>query len=181
MRQTVVPTSGHGSSSPSDVPELEVLDEVSCLQLLCHHNLGRIAFVHESWPIILPVNYVYEEPHLIIRTGLGAKLESAPLNAAAFEVDGLDPSGDGAWSVLAQGPALDITESRDELSARLRSLPLVPMAPGEHRHTLRMTAMFISGRRFGGVDHADRDRSERAIPARRPHRSRTPVRAGRSW
>jgi hypothetical protein len=64
-----------------------------------------MAFGHETWPLILPVNYVYDDPHVIVRT--------------------------------------------DAESVRLRSLPITSVAPGDHTHALRITAVRLSGRAVG--------------------------------
>jgi hypothetical protein len=68
---------------------------------------------------------------------------------AAFEIDDADRDGAWGWSVVAQGPAFDVTESLDEFSALLRSLPVEPWAPGVKEHWLKLTATRLSGRRFG--------------------------------
>jgi uncharacterized protein len=132
-----------------DGEDLEVLDRQECLRLLVGHHFGRIAFSGLSWPVILPVNYIFEDPSLIIRTAPGEKLEFVPMSAVAFEVDDADPAGASGWSVLVQGPAFDITESADEYSARLRTLDVTPWAPGRRDHWLKISAVEVSGRRFG--------------------------------
>jgi uncharacterized protein len=134
---------------PHEEEELEVLEPAECLRLLGVHHFGRISFGGPAWPVILPVNYIFEEPNLVIRTAPGDKLEFAPMAGVAFEVDEADPAGQWGWSVLVQGPALDISESADTYSARLRSLALTPWAPGRRDHWLKITAIEVSGRRFG--------------------------------
>lgn len=130
---------------------LDVLDEPTCIRLLAAHRFGRIAFAHESWPLILPVNYVYDEPSVVVRTGPGAKLESAPMTAVAFEIDDVDPKGRWGWSVVVQGPAFDITDALDQYSEHARTLAVEPWAPGERAHWLKISARHISGRRFGEI------------------------------
>ena len=130
---------------------LEVLDDAECTRLLQSQSVGRLVFAHDDWPVVLPVNFVYDAPTIVIRTGEGAKLEDAPMTAVAFEVDDIDPEGTWGWSVLAQGPAFDITSATDERSARLRELPLRAWAPGVHDHWLTVTALTLTGRRFGPV------------------------------
>jgi nitroimidazol reductase NimA-like FMN-containing flavoprotein (pyridoxamine 5'-phosphate oxidase superfamily) len=131
--------------------DLEILDREECLHLLGTHHFGRIAFYGASWPVILPVNYVFDEPSLMIRTAPGEKLEFVPMTVVAFEVDDADPAGSWGWSVLVQGPAFDITESTDVYSARLRSLEVTPWAPGRRDHWLKLSAVTVTGRRFGQV------------------------------
>ena len=141
---------------PHDAPagELQILSEPECLALLHDRHFGRLGFLSDGWPVILPVNYSFEEPSIVVRTGLGAKLDDTPLTMVAFEVDEADPAGAWGWSVLAQGPAFDISDSIDQYSEALRHLPVVPHAPGEKQHWLKITARRVSGRRFGEVPTA---------------------------
>jgi nitroimidazol reductase NimA-like FMN-containing flavoprotein (pyridoxamine 5'-phosphate oxidase superfamily) len=143
-RETLEPVESSGAST-----DLEILEREECLRLLGDHHFGRIAFLGTSWPVILPVNYLFDEPSLLIRTGPGDKLDFAPMAGVAFEVDDADPAGAWGWSVLAQGPAFDITESTDAYSERLRSLAVSPWAPGRRDHWLKISVVSVSGRRFG--------------------------------
>jgi len=138
---------------PGEGPDdLDVLDDQECLALLAGHHLGRLGFVSaDGWPVILPVNYGFEEPSIVVRTGAGTKLDDIPLTMVAFEVDAADPGGAWGWSVLVQGPAFDITDSVDEYSDSLRHLPVDPRAPGDRPHWLKVSARRLSGRRFGEV------------------------------
>lgn len=129
-------------------PGLEVLSSEECTRLLADHHLGRLAFWSGDLPLILPVNYVFDRPNIVIRTGPGAKLEETPLRMVAFEIDDADRDGRWGWSVVAQGPAFDITGSIDEHSELLRTLPVEPWAPGAKQHWLKVTAVRVSGRRF---------------------------------
>jgi nitroimidazol reductase NimA-like FMN-containing flavoprotein (pyridoxamine 5'-phosphate oxidase superfamily) len=131
--------------------ELETLTDRECVELLTANHFGRIAFALDGAPMILPVNYVYAEPSVVIRTGPGTKLASTPQTIVAFEIDDADAAGAWGWSVVIQGPAFDITDSIDEYSAAIRKLPVVSYAPGERMHWLKIGAREISGRRFGTV------------------------------
>lgn len=139
--------------APGERPaEMAVLGDEECLALLARHSFGRLGFVtDDGWPVILPVNYAFAEPSIVVRTGAGAKLDDMPLTLVAFEVDAADPAGAWGWSVLAQGPAFDITDSLDEYSDALRHLPVDPRAPGDKPHWLKISARRISGRRFGEI------------------------------
>jgi len=130
---------------------LESLSSPDMSELLRNHQFGRFVFAYDGWPVVTPVNYVFEDPTIVIRTDLGAKLSAAPFQAVAFEIDDADPSGHWGWSVLAQGPAFDITSAFDDRSQRLRELSVKPWAPGVHDHWLTLTAVRLSGRRFGNV------------------------------
>lgn len=133
------------------VLEFVELDAEQSLRLLRSHHLGRVAFAHESWPVIVPVNYAFDEPTIVIRTSPGAKVTSAPFHMVAFEIDDSDPEGRWGWSVLAQGPVFEITESLDDRSVFLRSLVVTPAAPGRRDHWLAISALHVSGRAFGEI------------------------------
>ena len=128
---------------------LDVLSTEECLELLAAHCFGRVAFAAAGVPLILPVNYVFQEPDIVVLTAPGTKLTDIPLTIVAFEIDAADPDGGWGWSVVVQGPAFDITDSPDEHSSALRRLPVEPWAPGDRRHWLRITAATVQGRRFG--------------------------------
>jgi uncharacterized protein len=151
-------TTGNPTHEMPDV-ELEFieLDSAQSLRLLRSHHLGRVAFAHESWPVILPVNYAFDEPTIVIRTSPGAKVTSAPFHMAAFEVDDSDPAGRWGWSVLAQGPVFEITDSLDDRSVFLRSLLVTPAAPGRRDRWLAISALHLSGRAFGEIPNLGAD------------------------
>ena len=137
---------------PDDRPAtMQTLTTEQCLELLQRHHFGRLGFVSEGSPVILPVNYVFEEPSIVIRTGAGAKLDDTPLTMVAFEIDEADPAGAWGWSVVVKGPAFDISDSIDQYSAALRELRVDPRAPGDKPNWLKVTARDVSGRRFGEV------------------------------
>ena len=100
--------------------ELLELDAAQILELLRTHTFGRMVFAHESWPVILPVNYAFADPKIVIRTGPAqswqALRSTPPLLKSTMRIR---RAGWG-WSVLVQGPAFEITlRGRDEHSRRL--------------------------------------------------------------
>ena len=126
---------------------LEVIPEWECSRLLQTRQIGRLAFVVRSQPLVLPVNYTVDDGTIVLRTGLGAKLANAPLAKVAFEVDEIDETSREGWSVLVQGVGQDITTSIDPCSERLRSLAPRPWAGGAREHYIRVVPREISGRR----------------------------------
>ena len=113
------------------------LSREECHTLLGGRHLGRLAFVDDKWPVILPVNYVLDDASVIFRTDEGSKLDAAVRGApVAFEVDGVNEIEQTGWSVLARGHAEEVTDP-DQLD-RLRRLPLVPWAPGAKAHYVRI-------------------------------------------
>ena len=128
---------------------LTVLSIDDCMRLLSSHlpRVGRIGFAADDKPVILPVNYVFQEGTVVFRTDPGAKLSAAAVGEqVAFEVDAIDVDWREGWSVLVQGRAEEVLDG-DELE-RLQSLPLHPWAPGSKASYVRIMTTEISGRRI---------------------------------
>lgn len=96
---------------------LQPLSQETCLQRLREGSVGRIAFVIDGDPVILPVNYRLVEPSsgplLAVRTGLDTVIHDAP-NSVAFEIDAIDPAHHEGWSVLVRGELLHATPTSAE-------------------------------------------------------------------
>src|SRR5881227_1295744 len=96
--------------------QLHVIPPWECLGLLQTRRVGRLGFTIGNQPIVLPVNYAVDNGTIILRTGDGAKLTSAPLTKVAFEVDDIDNEAREGWSVVVQGVAQGITSGIDPYS-----------------------------------------------------------------
>ena len=125
------------------------LTEQECLLLLGSVPVGRVAFVVNGPPLVLPVNFTAMGHEVVMQTSETSALALAARagRMASFEVDDIDEPSRLGWSVLCQGPlhALD----RDEAS-RHSSDTLAASWFGDDRRTvvtLRPTS--ISGRRIG--------------------------------
>lgn len=95
---------------------LEVLGADECLQLLGSQPVGRLAFLHEGGPMILPVNFVPSHGGVAFRTADGSKLDVAIMGRpVAFEVDGFDAEGRTGWSVVVQGVA-ELVEDEERVA-----------------------------------------------------------------
>ena len=129
--------------------QLHPISDAECLELLAEHTFGRIAIVLPDGPTIIPVNYAFIAPSIVIRTAPGSKLANAPLTMVAFEIDEVSPDHTSGWSVVARGHAFDITNAIDEYSENLRALPFHPWLAGEKAHVLKINVHVLSGRRFG--------------------------------
>ncbi len=140
---------------------MQELTRTDCFELLARQNLGRLAFVDDLGPIVVPVNYVLDRHMLVIRTDEGTKLNAAVHGAkVAFEIDGTDPAGAGGWSVLVRGEATAVTDPA-ELEV-LRKLPVRPLAPGPKTHYIRVMPALLSGRRIVARDEDEAGQWERA-------------------
>jgi nitroimidazol reductase NimA-like FMN-containing flavoprotein (pyridoxamine 5'-phosphate oxidase superfamily) len=123
-----------------------------CASLLASSMLGRLGVIVDGQPEIFPVNYVYDQvtDSVAFSTSPGTKLYVA-LNSpsVAFEVDNVDPDGEGGWSVLVVGKAQVITDSEDV--ARMASERCVRWGAGESLTWVRIAPSKVTGRRIDGT------------------------------
>ena len=125
----------------------EVLDEATCWSLLGGAAVGRLAVSIANRPDIFPVNHVVEGAAIVFRTAEGTKLAAAVLgHGVAYEVDGYDPEGGTAWSVVVHGTAHEIETVEDLLAAE--DLPLFPWHASAKPRWVRIVPDRVSGRRF---------------------------------
>lgn len=112
--------------------------------LLARHSVGRFAYVaRQGVPDVVPVNYVWRDGAVLIRSGPGPKLQAAQRGErVAFEVDELDVDRHTGISVVVTGRA-DVDHSRPD------EADLEPWASGPRRHLIRITPSRVDGRRIG--------------------------------
>ena len=128
---------------------MTVLSVDECMRLLTTHlpRIGRVGFVADGKPVILPVNYVFFEGSVIFRTDAGAKLSAAAGGEyVAFEVDEVDLAWREGWSIVVQGRAEEVLDPVEV--ERLDALPLRPWGPGDKPSFVRIMSTEISGRRI---------------------------------
>jgi uncharacterized protein len=124
---------------------MDDLDDEVCWKLIARQQIGRIGFVDDEGPLVLPVNHTVAERTIVIRTGRSSLRETLHDGApVAFEVDWTDSVGETGWSVLARGRAFGITNPTEE--AALARLPLQPWAPGERDQWIRIVPDAMTGR-----------------------------------
>jgi uncharacterized protein len=116
-----------------------------CRDLMGSMSVGRVAFVDEDGPVVLPVNYVLDGEAVLFRTSpantIGRHLDSATV---AFEVDEFDDYTQSGWSVVLRGVATFVMD--DEL-ARDQRRP-VSWADGARSLVIRIAPVSVSGRRL---------------------------------
>ena len=123
----------------------EVLTEVECRELLGAKGVGRIGFVMNDGPRVVPVNYVVHEGDVLFRTAPYNELASSVRGQqVAFEVDELDDFLQAGWSVLVVGVATFVPG--DELHPERLKRP-EPWAEGGRPLHVRIATTRISGRR----------------------------------
>ena len=126
---------------------LEVLSRDACLRLLATATLGRVGVSSGALPSVLPVNFRFDGRQILIRTGVGTKLDAAVQNAVvAFEVDEIDPVAHTGWSVLVTGVARELTDSGELTRAQVP--PLARWAPGGEDRVVAISTELVSGRRI---------------------------------
>ncbi len=127
---------------------LEVLSYDECRRLLSAESVGRVGFIQDGSPVILPVNYVLHGGTVVFRSGRGSKLESALMSRpVCVEIDSWDVMEHTGWSVLAKGIAEHVIDS-DEID-RLEQLPVRPWTRPDVRHEwIRVMIEELSGRRI---------------------------------
>lgn len=109
------------SDSSLDHQGLEVLPPEECWKLIGSSPVGRISFVDEGSPMILPVNHAVVGHRVVFRTARGTLLHEALMGRpVAFEVDGFDEAERSGWSVVLRGLAglADDEDSLDGLGLR---------------------------------------------------------------
>ena len=100
-----------------------------------------------SWPLVLPMNFAFDGNAVYFRTAAGSKLAAAARSQrVTFQIDHVYEVWEEGWSLLAFGH-LRVVDDPAEL-ARVRHLPLRPLAGGDKPHYLRLEILDLSGRRI---------------------------------
>ena len=124
---------------------IDDLEREVCWQLLDGAVLGRVGFVMERHPKVLPVNHCVDERTIVFRTEIGGSLHALGDGAmVAFEVDGANSDAQTGWSVVVEGRVLGISDPGE--LRRVARLPVHPWAPGERDHWMRLIPTSVTGR-----------------------------------
>ena len=135
-----------GDREPPDHQAI-TLNRSECNELLRANHVGRLGFVNDGWPTILPVNYVLDGDDIIIRTDSGTKFASVRHGAeVSFELDHIDSLYRSGWSVLVHGYATEVVDD-DELE-HLRGLGLRAWHQGVKPFWIRIAPVLVTGRRL---------------------------------
>ncbi len=130
---------------------LELLTEEEALALLATTTVGRVGITIAAMPAIFPVNYRLVDGDIVFRTAPGSKLSAAVAGAVvAFEIDHHDPADRSGWSVLAVGRSEVAGGDADVagFEARVEEAGLNPYVDGVRPALVRITPVFVSGRRI---------------------------------
>jgi len=123
------------------------LTEAECFEFLERQRIGRLAFVADGWPVVLPMNYALEGRDVLVRSDSGSKLDAIADDATvSFEVDEFDRLYQSGRSVLVHARAHEVgAKERAGLAATsgLRS-----WADGAKVHWIRLVPVQVTGRRL---------------------------------
>ena len=140
------PVTGILHAMDFDGTTLEQLSRDECLRLVRQAPLGRIVYTRQALPAVELVNFVLDDGDIVIRTDSGGKLAAATHGAVvAFETDSVDIVTHTGWSVTIVGYSRAVTDGAD--IRHLEQSGLVPWAPGEHDHFIRISPGIVNGRR----------------------------------
>ena len=121
-----------------------MLGPEECLRLLGQRSLGRVGFVADGVPVILPVNYRLVHRDVLFRAAAGTVLSVALRNlTVSFESDWFDDTAHQGWSVLAVGAASALAVDAEAGSGLVR-----PWAHGRGHHLVRIAIAEVTGRRI---------------------------------
>lgn len=135
--------------APTDHRGSEVLTSEECDHLLSTTPIGRVCFLLDGEPQILPVNYRFTNGSIVIRTTEGSKIDAAEMHHRfAFEIDHWDAEARSGWSVVAHGSG-EVVDDSEEIR-RMEDLGLESWAEGEKSDLwVRLRLDDITGRRVG--------------------------------
>lgn len=130
------------------VGHFSAIAEDECLELLRLRQVGRLGWVSDGLPNLLPITYLCTGRELSFRTSTSSPL-AAITGPVVFEIDDIDEETRTGWSVVARGDieVVDGTEG-DQVE---------PWAPGVREERRRVTISSVSGRSVsqgseGGLD-----------------------------
>lgn len=138
--------------APADEPggpgSLSRIQREEALALLATRSVGRLAYIaRPGTPDVVPVNYVVHDGSLLIRTGVGPKLQAAERGEVlAVEADDIDEASHTGWSVVATGRAQRLSP-RQAGALPADRLPR-SWANGPRFALLRITPTRVEGRRL---------------------------------
>jgi hypothetical protein len=81
--------------SPASEVRWQELTKSECFNLLAREHLGRVAFVDDLGPLVVPVNFVLDRHMVVFRTGEGTKLDAAIRRSAELAGQGSDRPASG--------------------------------------------------------------------------------------
>ena len=126
---------------------LQVLSPADCLSRLTTGRIGRVGFIVEGRPQVLPINYAMVQDSVVFRTSQNSILTHIAGEPVILEVDGFDVERRAGWSVCVHGSGREITGEADPIATARRSC-LVSWAPGPRDRWFTIASAELTGRRI---------------------------------
>ncbi len=125
---------------------LRVLEREECIDLLETTPIGRVGFISDDGPLVLPVNYHWHDGGIVFRTHAGQKLEAAVnQEKVCFEVDRWSSHPRSGASVVVMGAAREVTDWAEK--EILENIGLIPWTRDAWRRLwVRIEPSEITGR-----------------------------------
>ncbi len=153
----VCPASASGAetvlSAASTAPQsgLEALSSRRSLGLLATRTVGRLAYIVDGRPHIVPVNFRVRGTDIILRSLPGSKLDAAEAGGTSshappvcLEVDAIDERAHSGWSVVAHG-VFEVIDDPEALAEAWTDAPDPWIRSRSHRW-LRLRVSEMTGR-----------------------------------
>jgi nitroimidazol reductase NimA-like FMN-containing flavoprotein (pyridoxamine 5'-phosphate oxidase superfamily) len=140
-----VSESSNPAAEHAYVVNYDDLEEAVCWRLVSRVAVGRVGFVYDDEPMVLPVNCVVVDGNIAFRTAGDSMLHNLGDGArVAFEADHVDPVAESGWSVLVRGNLWELVDEdvRDRLVADVTH----PWAPGPIDRWMIIVPAIVSGR-----------------------------------
>ena len=140
---------------------LEVLPYDECLAYLGQETVGRMAWIRNGQPMLVPLNYLWDGHAIVLRSDPGRRVEETREASVAFEIDGFDAKSRTGWSVVVSGRLVpvDTTETRSDSGPST-------WVPGSKEVRSRIEPDTVTGRRIrsAGPDSTEPAPSEPTNP-----------------
>jgi nitroimidazol reductase NimA-like FMN-containing flavoprotein (pyridoxamine 5'-phosphate oxidase superfamily) len=127
---------------------IHALSKDECLELLSTTTVGRLAFVGQDGPELVPVNFAVIDDHIYFRTlpdGFLSGLRNGT-HPVAFGVDHHDDTFQRGWNVTVKGTIRQV-EDRATINKVLSHERLRPWAGGVRPMVMRIDIVSVDGRR----------------------------------
>lgn len=138
-------TASVGRDTAAPPSDLDELSEGTSMGLIATRTVGRLAYIEDDAPHIVPINYRVHDDTVFIRSLPGHKLAAASRHdRVCLEIDEIDERRRGGWSVVAHG-TLELIEDPSVLAAAWDDAPDPWIGSTEHRW-LRLVIDHVTGR-----------------------------------
>lgn len=124
---------------------LRELDHVECWELIRTREVGRVAYVDERGPMVVPITFTSGGGSVLFRVSPYSEIaRHLPDARVALEVDELDDFTRSGWSVVLRG-VIETVETDDLPPPHDRP---TPWPEGQRNLHLRLTPDTVTGRRL---------------------------------